>query len=91
MFGKRPRGTRHDLFALIGKLKRRGARSPKLKIDCGTDDFLIEQNREFHAYLGKIGVPHRYDEYPGAHNWDYWEAHLPEALAFHARALGLAK
>ena len=63
---------------------------PKLRIDCGADDFLIEHNREFHAHLNKLKVPHEYAEFPGAHTWDYWDLHIREALAFHARALGLA-
>jgi putative tributyrin esterase len=34
-------------------------------------------------------VPHSYREFPGAHEWDYWDRHVQDALAFHAEALGL--
>ena len=31
---------------------------PKTRIDCGVDDFLIEDNRAFHEHLNKINIPH---------------------------------
>ncbi|MCW8129697.1 MAG: esterase family protein [Planctomycetota bacterium] len=90
LFGPKPKGSAHDLYHLAAKCKRAG-KLPKLKIDCGVDDFLIENNREFHAYLEKIKVAHEYHEFPGVHNWDYWDEHIREALVFHAKALGLHK
>ena len=27
------------------------------------------------------------EEFPGAHDWEYWDLHVREALAFHARNL----
>jgi putative tributyrin esterase len=88
IFGRSPRGTRHDPRHLARKAKRAG-RLPKILIDCGTEDFLIEENRALHADLERMKVPHVYREFPGAHNWDYWDEHVREALAFHARNLGL--
>ncbi|MCZ7645395.1 MAG: esterase family protein [Planctomycetota bacterium] len=89
VFGKRRKGSAHDVFALAARHKRAGTRLPKLRIDCGLDDHLITHNREFHAYLEKLGVAHEYSEHPGVHNWDYWEEHIQPALRFHARALGI--
>lgn len=62
-------------------------RRPKLSFDCGVDDRLIEHNRSFHEHLDKIGVEHHYAEHPGGHTWDYWDEHVPAALAQHARVL----
>ena len=62
---------------------------PALAFDCGVDDYLIEHSRRFAATLGKLGLPHEYREHPGAHTWDYWERHLPDAIAHHVRVLGL--
>lgn len=86
--GENPRGGANDLFALAEKIDR--DRLPALRIDCGVDDFLIEDNRRFHAHLDELGVAHEYAEYPGAHTWAYWDEHVQEALAFHTRALGIA-
>ena len=64
---------------------------PALRIDCGTSDFLIEQNREFDAHLNELGVAHEYEEFPGAHDWAYWDKHIQSALRFHCRHLGISK
>jgi putative tributyrin esterase len=87
MFGADPRGTDHDLLKLAADASKPRAILPKLLIDCGTDDFLISDNREFHAKLESMGIEHEYHEFPGAHDWDYWDRHVQEAIAFHARNL----
>ncbi|WP_018615289.1 alpha/beta hydrolase [Segetibacter koreensis] len=52
----------------------------KLIFDDGTEDFLIEANRELHRRLVFNSTPHDYSERPGSHTWDYWQNSLP----FHA-------
>lgn len=90
IFGARPAGSGHDLLLLVKKAKRAG-KLPKMLIDCGTEDHLLADNREFHAKLDAMGVPHQYAEFPGAHTWDYWDTHIQEALRFHATNLRLTK
>lgn len=85
--GENPVGGPNDLYALAKELQ--AAQRPALKIDCGTEDFLIEDNRAFHAYLTEIGFPHTYVENPGAHDWSYWDTHIQSALAFLTPLLGL--
>ncbi len=80
IFGRSPQGSEHDLIHLA-KQARRKKLLPKLMADCGTEDFLLSQNRKFHADLEKLGVPHSYREHPGEHNWDYWDLHVREVLA----------
>jgi len=75
-----PKGA-YDCFALAAKL-RKGGRKLALRLDCGTEDFLIESNREYHAHLEKLRVPHVYQEYPGQHNWEYCDRHIGETLKF---------
>jgi S-formylglutathione hydrolase FrmB len=62
---------------------------PEIAFDCGVDDELIGHNRAFHEHLEQLGIAHHYAEIPGAHDWDYWDEHVREALAQHARVLGL--
>ncbi|MGC9455572.1 MAG: alpha/beta hydrolase [Phycisphaerae bacterium] len=71
----------YDCFSLAEQLAD-GENQLALRLDCGTDDFLIEHNRLFHTHLEKLGVEHVYEEHPGEHNWDYWDEHIIETLAF---------
>lgn len=89
IFGRRPLGTRHDLRVLVKRVRRRGCRLPRILIDCGTEDPLLETNRAFHRDLEALRVPHVYREFPGSHDWDYWDLRVREALDFHARNLRL--
>jgi len=60
---------------------------PPLRFDCGTSDPLLEANRELHAQLEAEGIAHEYTEFPGGHEWAYWEEHLADTLRFFARVL----
>jgi putative tributyrin esterase len=66
-------------------LQSAGAALPPLCIDCGTEDPLLDYNRALHYKLKAAGITHSYDEYPGGHEWPYWEARLPETLLYFAK------
>lgn len=75
-----PRG-KYDCLKLVAKLKK-AHKLPALRMDCGREDFLIQYNRDFHAQLEKMKVPHLYEEFAGAHDWGYWDDHIRQTLAF---------
>ena len=89
IFGPDPKGGAEDPFAIVEKLDH--GRLPALRLDCGTDDFLLDQNRAFHKHLESMHIPHEYEEFPGGHDWAYWDRHVQEAVAFHARNLQLKR
>ena len=89
VFGKSPSGGPEDPFAILGRIDH--GRIPAMRIDCGTEDFLLDQNRAFHAHLESLHVPHEYQEFPGTHEWGYWDQHIQEAIAFHVRNLHLER
>ena len=89
IFGKRPGGSPHDLLALAAGARSSGSPLPRLLLDCGTEDMLIDDNRSFHRELQRLGIPHDYREFPGAHTWDYWDEHVRDALTFHLASLRL--
>ena len=89
VFGPTPKGGPGDLKTLVEKIDH--GRVPAIRIDCGVSDFLIEENREFHKHLDDLHIKHEYEEFPGEHNWDYWDLHVREAIEFHARNLGLKR
>jgi len=49
-----------------------------LWIACGTEDRLIEINRNFRAWLASKGIKHVDIETPGAHTWMVWRRNLTE-------------
>ncbi|HEX2915440.1 MAG TPA: alpha/beta hydrolase-fold protein [Chloroflexia bacterium] len=66
------------------------ARLPRYSFDCGTEDTAaIGDNRKFHAHLEKLALPHEYHEYPGQHNWQYWNKHVQTALRQHTAVFGI--
>jgi S-formylglutathione hydrolase FrmB len=89
IFGSNPKGSEHDLIHLARRLKKAGKQLPAIRIDCGTEDFLLKENRTYRTELQKLGIAHQYEEFPGSHSWDYWDLHVREAIAFHAKALRL--
>lgn len=79
-------GGPEDIFALAERLP--AEQRPAIRIDCGVDDRLLEDNRACHTHLDSLGYSHEYAEYPGAHDWAYWDVHVQEAIAFHWRNMG---
>lgn len=59
-----------------------GGKAPALYQCVGTGDFLYEVNQRFRKKAREAGLPLTYREGPGAHDWDYWEARLPEVFAW---------
>jgi len=87
VFGADPTGGPEDVLALAARADCSAL--PALRLDCGTEDFLIEDNRAAHARLNELGVPHEYHEHDGAHEWGYWDSHVRESIDFVARAMGI--
>jgi S-formylglutathione hydrolase FrmB len=87
ILGENPMGGQNDLHALVTTIPP--DKLPALRIDCGTEDFLLDANREYHSHLKAEGIPHEYEEHPGAHNWDYWDIHIQDTLKFLTDKLSL--
>jgi S-formylglutathione hydrolase FrmB len=62
---------------------------PALYADCGTEDFLLMQNRAFREAIQGAGVMLTYVEHSGGHTWGYWRSHLPESAAWLAARLAV--
>ncbi|MFA5857855.1 MAG: alpha/beta hydrolase family protein [Elusimicrobiota bacterium] len=77
----------YSVYAQAKVLKKNGV---NLLFDCGVDDTktgAITDARALHTKLDELKVKHTYNEYPGNHTWDYWQAHLEEHLKFHSTAM----
>lgn len=64
------------------------AKAPLIYMACGTEDFLIEPNRNMNEYLTSIGIPVTFFAGPGIHDFNFWRAQLKAALEW---ALGEEK
>ena len=85
IFGPKPTDGPEDPFALVKSVDH--GRLPAMRLDCGKEDFLLAQNRAFDKHLSELHVPHEYVEFPGGHEWGYWDKHVQEAIAFHVKTL----
>ena len=68
------RGSINDLVAVAEKLSP-GDDLPAYYQSCGSEDFLIENNRSFKEVMAPFDFV--YTERPGVHDWNYWDAELP--------------
>lgn len=74
------RGHGADTVQALQDALAAGDSLPDLFMTVGTEDPLLQNNREFHEILQKQGIEHIYEEHSGGHTWEYWDGHLPEVL-----------
>ena len=72
----------YDRFDLFPTLMNHKDQLPPLRFDCGTEDIMLNENRHLSRQLTEAQIPHQYEEFPGEHNWAYWEANLERSLLF---------
>ncbi|MDH3492818.1 MAG: esterase family protein [Acidobacteriota bacterium] len=83
-----PSRESNDIFKIAsGVTPAQISSLPFLYIDCGTEDGLIVQNREFTDVLMKNKVAHEFRQLPGRHDWPYWDSQVQEFLLLSRRFL----
>ena len=81
-----------DIFAIIRSLTPEKTKAiPFIYLDCGTEDFLFQSNREFVSLLIEKKIPHEYRQLPGAHDWKYWDKQVQEFLRVADRTFGISE
>lgn len=55
---------------------------PKIFIDCGDDDFLIQENMNLVSIMNEKNVQFEFRVHDGGHTWEYWRTALEKALVF---------
>ncbi|MCR4780434.1 MAG: esterase [Ruminiclostridium sp.] len=73
-------GSDADPEALADRLLKEGRKLPEIFMCCGTEDFLLENNREFHRFLTERGIAHEYTEGPGSHDFTFWNEYTPKLI-----------
>lgn len=61
-------------------LKKAGKKIPKIYMAIGTEDDLLEANREFRDFLTSRDADFIYEEGPGIHDWFFWNEYLDKGL-----------
>lgn len=65
---------------LVNQRLEMGKKFPDIYMCCGTEDFLLEENRVFHEFLVRKGVPHEYFESKGVHDGKFWGEYTPKIV-----------
>ena len=73
-------GSHNDPKTLAAKLAKSDTIMPNIYLACGVDDFLIEENRDFHRHLEEINIKHTYVEDAGVHDFVFWQKYLLKSL-----------
>ena len=76
----------NDIFKLIREASPERIKAmPFIYQSCGTEDFLIGNNRDFLELMNEKKVAHEYREHPGVHDWVFWNDQVREFLSVAAR------
>jgi S-formylglutathione hydrolase FrmB len=71
----------NDIYKIVREISPEKIKTlPFIYVDCGTEDFLIQQNRDFNALLAEKKIPHEFRELPGKHDWVFWDSQVQEFL-----------
>ncbi|MEI6055357.1 MAG: alpha/beta hydrolase family protein [Lentisphaerota bacterium] len=82
-----PKWKDYDVDKLLDKVKI--SKQPII-FDCGVNDIFIKINRNFHAKMLEMQIPHDYTERPGIHDWNYWDNSIDYQMIFFSKYFLLA-
>ena len=78
----------NDIFRIVRDLTPDQQKAlPYIYQSCGTEDFLIANNRDFLKLLNDKKIPHEFREHPGIHDWVFWDDQVREFLDMAERRL----
>lgn len=73
-------GSENDCKYLYKQAAASPTGAPKLYMACGTEDFLLEPNREYSAFLLEQSAQLTYEEGSGGHDFDFWNTYIRHVL-----------
>ncbi|GGG95998.1 esterase family protein [Staphylococcus pragensis] len=74
------KGTELDTYHLVDEAVENGVDLPQLLIQCGTEDFLYDDNQQFMKYLDDKGIKYQYEEGPGDHDYAFWDKAIKRTI-----------
>lgn len=79
---KELKGSEFDLVTMLEAMDGRCEELPELLLLDSSEDYLRDTNAAFHNLLTEKKIPHTYREYPGLHDWKFWDEHIGECISF---------
>ena len=78
----------NDLFKLIETLPEQSiSELPFFYFNCGTRDGFLPANQRLDRCMTARGIAHKFEEFEGGHDWDYWSSQLAGLLTLVTRTL----
>lgn len=77
--------TEYDVYHVVRQQLAAGKQMPRVFHCIGTEDgghAVAQKTRQFFESYDKPVFDYTYREYPGAHTWEFWDAHISEAMDF---------
>lgn len=74
------KGSDKDIEALAKKIKEEASNMPHIYFSCGTEDFLLDNNRKLRDFFLSEGIEHTYEESSGGHDWTFWAEYIEKSL-----------
>lgn len=74
-------GSRWDVGALAEQHAHDDPK-PRFFLACGTDDGLYQPNVAYRDQLVRLGYECAWDDMPGGHAWDVWDAEIQKGIAW---------
>lgn len=79
--------ARRDPISLAQSLPLATLRQATLWLDVGSEDPWRPRVELLHDILRERGATHEFHVWPGAHDGEYWQPHVPDYLRYYGRAL----
>lgn len=73
-----------DKYSVINVVENKPTDALAIIIDCGTEDFFYEVNKQLHEKLLSLKIKHDFIIRPGKHEWAYWKNSIRYQLLFFA-------
>ncbi len=74
------RNSDKDIKWLARKIQEEEKSRPRIFIACGTEDSLLEKNRDLRDTFANLGFDVTYREESGGHEWDFWNRQIHRVL-----------
>ena len=75
-----PKDDNYSLARAVAKMPK--GEQPRFLLTCGEQDFLLDINREYQAFMKECGMNMKYMEWPGDHDWDFFDESAKIAIDF---------